>query len=210
MAFVGTLLAAIVSFPLAFVAARNITRSKLANQVTKRFFDFQRSVDMLIWALFFTRGFGPGPLAGMSAIFFTDTGTLGKLYSEALENIDNKPREGVVSVGAPPVAVQRFGVLPQVLPLFASQALYFWESNTRSHQFRLGKRGLYGAAHPCRGLHLRRDIEYAALAADGLRITIVSQNPSRRRAQRGRPGFVGAERFSCVTRSTTHRRRTIR
>lgn len=132
MAFVGTLFAAILSFPLAFIAARNITRSKIANQVTKRFFDFQRSVDMLIWALFFTRAFGPGPLAGISAIFFTDTGTLGKLYSEALENIDNKPREGVSSVGAPPITVQRFGVLPQVLPLFASQALYFWESNTRS------------------------------------------------------------------------------
>lgn len=132
MAFVGTLFAAIIAFPLAFLAARNITRSRITNQVTKRFFDFQRSVDMLIWALFFTRGFGPGPLAGISAIFFTDTGTLGKLYSEALENIDNKPREGVASVGAPPVAVQRFGVLPQVLPLFASQALYFWESNTRS------------------------------------------------------------------------------
>ena len=68
----------------------------------------------------------------IAAIFFTDTGTLGKLYAEALENIDNKPRGGVASVGAPPVAVQRFGVLPQVLPLFASQALYFWESNTRS------------------------------------------------------------------------------
>jgi phosphonate transport system permease protein len=132
MAFVGTLFAAIVSFPLAFLAARNITRSRITNQLTKRFFDFQRSVDMLIWALFFTRAFGPGPLAGMSAIFFTDTGTLGKLYAEALENIDNKPREGVASVGAPPVTVQRFGVLPQVLPVFASQALYFWESNTRS------------------------------------------------------------------------------
>ena len=132
MAFVGTLFAAIVSFPLAFVAARNITRSKIANQITKRFFDFQRSVDMLIWALFFTRAFGPGPLAGISAIFFTDTGTLGKLYAEALENIDNKAREGVKSVGAPAVTVHRFGVLPQVLPVFASQALYFWESNTRS------------------------------------------------------------------------------
>jgi phosphonate transport system permease protein len=132
MAFVGTLFAAIISFPLAFLAARNITRSRLANQITKRFFDFQRSVDMLIWALFFTRAFGPGPLAGVSAIFFTDTGTLGKLYAEALENIDNKPREGVSSVGAPPATVQRFGVLPQVLPVFASQALYFWESNTRS------------------------------------------------------------------------------
>lgn len=132
MAFVGTLFASLIAFPLSFVAARNITRNRPVNQVTKRFFDFQRSVDMFIWALFFTRAFGPGPLAGISAIFFTDTGTLGKLYAEALENIDDKQREGVKSVGASPLAVQRFGVLPQVLPVFASQALYFWESNTRS------------------------------------------------------------------------------
>ncbi|QLF71289.1 phosphonate ABC transporter, permease protein PhnE [Peteryoungia desertarenae] len=132
MAFVGTLFAMLIAFPLSFVAARNITRSTILNQVTKRFFDFVRSVDMLIWALFFTRAFGPGPLAGISAIFVTDSGTLGKLYAEALENIDDKQREGVKSVGASPAAVQRFGVLPQVLPVFASQALYFWESNTRS------------------------------------------------------------------------------
>lgn len=132
MAFAGTVLASIVAFPLSFVAARNITRNKALNETAKRFFDFQRSVDMLIWALFFTRAFGPGPLAGIAAIFFTDTGTLGKLYSEALENIDDKQREGVRSVGAAPTLVQRFGVIPQVLPVFASQALYFWESNTRS------------------------------------------------------------------------------
>ncbi|MBN9548690.1 MAG: phosphonate ABC transporter, permease protein PhnE, partial [Alphaproteobacteria bacterium] len=132
MAFVGTVLASVVAFPLAFLAARNITPSRITNQVAKRFFDFQRSVDMLIWALFFTRGFGPGPLAGMSAIFFTDTGTLGKLYSETLANIDDKQREGIRSVGATPTMVQRYGVLPQVLPVFLSQSLYFWESNTRS------------------------------------------------------------------------------
>jgi phosphonate transport system permease protein len=132
MAFTGTLFAALVAFPLCFIAARNITRNRAANQITKRFFDFQRSVDMLIWALFFTRAFGPGPISGMAAIFFTDTGSLGKLFSEALENIDGKPREGVTSVGATPIAVQRFGVLPQVLPVFVSQTLYFWESNTRS------------------------------------------------------------------------------
>jgi len=132
MAFVGTLFAVIVAFPLSFLAARNITPNPLLNQVLKRFFDFQRSVDMLIWALFFTRAFGPGPLAGISAIFFTDTGTFGKLYSESLENVDDKQREGVRSVGASPAAVQRFGVVPQVLPVFISQALYFWESNTRS------------------------------------------------------------------------------
>ena len=132
MAFVGTLFASAIAFPLSFMAARNITPNFLTNQVTKRLFDFLRSVDMLIWALFFTRAFGPGPLAGISAIFFTDTGTLGKLYSEALENIDEKQREGVRSLGANPVLVQRFGVVPQVLPVFVSQSLYFWESNTRS------------------------------------------------------------------------------
>lgn len=132
MALVGTVLASMLAFPLAFLAARNITPNRFLNQVLKRFFDFQRSVDMLIWALFFTRAFGPGPLAGISAIFFTDTGTFGKLYSEALENIDDRQREGVRSVGASPVVVQRFGVLPQVMPIFLSQSLYFWESNTRS------------------------------------------------------------------------------
>ena len=132
MAFVGTLFATLLAFPLSFIAARNITANTVFNQLAKRLFDFLRSVDMLIWALFFTRAFGPGPLAGISAIFFTDTGTLGKLYSEALENIDDKQREGVKSLGASPLLVQRFGVVPQVLPVFLSQSLYFWESNTRS------------------------------------------------------------------------------
>lgn len=132
MAFVGTLFAAVVAFPLCFLGAANITRNRLTNQLAKRWFDFQRCVDMLVWALFFTRGFGPGPLAGIAAIFFTDVGTLGKTYTEALENIDDKQREGIRSLGASPVQVQRYGVVPQVLPVFASQALYQWESNTRS------------------------------------------------------------------------------
>lgn len=132
MAFVGTLFATLVAFPLAFIAARNITLNRPANWVMKRFFDFIRSIDMLIWALFFTRGFGPGPIPGIAAIFFTDTGALGKVYAEALENVDDKQREGMKSVGASPMAVNRFGVVPQVLPVFVSQSLYFWESNTRS------------------------------------------------------------------------------
>lgn len=78
------------------------------------------------------RGFGPGPIPGIAAIFFTDTGALGKVYAEALENVDDKQREGMKSVGASPAAVNRYGVVPQVLPVFVSQSLYFWESNIRS------------------------------------------------------------------------------
>ncbi len=132
MAFVGTLAATLVAFPLAFIAARTITPNRVANWFMKRTFDFLRSIDMLIWALFFTRGFGPGPIPGIAAILFTDTGALGKVYAEALENIDDKQREGVTSVGASAGAVNRYGVVPQVLPVFISQSLYFWESNTRS------------------------------------------------------------------------------
>ncbi len=131
MAFLGTLLGSLAAFPLAFMAARNITPNRLLNQVLKRFFDFLRSVDMLIWALFLTRAFGPGPLAGSGAIFLTETGTLGKLYSEGLENIDNKPREGVKSTGASTVLVHRYGIMPQIVPVIVSQTLYQWESNVR-------------------------------------------------------------------------------
>lgn len=132
MAFVGTLFAALVAFPLSFIAARNITPNPAGNWLMKRAFDFLRSVDMLIWALFFVRGFGPGPIPGIAAIFFTDTGTLGKTSTESLENIDDRQREGVRSVGASSLAVQRYGVVLQVAPVFISQVLYFWESNTRS------------------------------------------------------------------------------
>ena len=132
MAFLGTMLGAFIALPLAFFAARNITPNGIVNQGLKRLFDFLRSVDMLIWALFFTRAFGPGPLAGSAAIFLTETGTLGKIYSEGLENIDDKEREGITSTGADPLNVQRFGVVPQIVPVLVSQTLYQWESNTRS------------------------------------------------------------------------------
>lgn len=131
MAFLGTLLGSLAAFPLAFMAARNITPNRFLNQALKRSFDFLRSVDMLIWALFLTRAFGPGPLAGSGAIFLTETGTLGKLYSEGLENIDNKPREGVKSTGASTVLVHRYGIMPQIVPVIVSQTLYQWESNVR-------------------------------------------------------------------------------
>ncbi len=132
MAFVGTLFGTVLAFPLAFIAARNITSNRVANWLMKRTFDFVRSIDMLIWALFFTRSFGPGPIPGIAAIFFTDSGALGKVYAEALENVDDRQREGIKSVGAGPALVNRFGVVPQVLPVFISQSLYFWESNIRS------------------------------------------------------------------------------
>ena len=72
-----------------------------------------------------------GRFSGILAIGVTDTGTLGKLMSESIENIDKKEMEGVKSTGANSLQQNRFGILPQILPIFISQTLYYLESNTR-------------------------------------------------------------------------------
>jgi phosphonate transport system permease protein len=132
MAFLGTFLASLVALVIGFLAARNIVRIPIFRHTVRRILDVFRGIDQLVWALVFVRAVGLGPLAGVLAIFISDIGTLSKLYSEAIENIDRKQVEGVKATGAGPVRTIRFGILPQVLPVFLSQSLYFLESNTRS------------------------------------------------------------------------------
>jgi phosphonate transport system permease protein len=132
MAFLGTFVAAIVALPLAFLAASNMMPFKPLRFTLRRIFDFIRGTDALIWTLVLVRAFGPGPMTGALAIVMTDIGLFGKTFSEALENIDEKQVEGIRSTGAPAHLRARFGVLPQVLPILASQILYNFESNTRS------------------------------------------------------------------------------
>lgn len=132
MAFLGTMGAALVALPLGFLAAKNFAPLSGVRFAFRRFFDFVRGVDALIWTIVLSRAFGPGPLTGTLAILITDTGSFGKLFSEALENVDDKQIEGVRSTGARPVQRYRFGVIPQVTPVLLSQILYFFESNTRS------------------------------------------------------------------------------
>lgn len=132
MAFLGTFLASLVALIVGFLAARNIVRIPIFRHTVRRILDVFRGVDQLVWALVFVRAVGLGPLAGVLAIFISDIGTLSKLYSEAIENIDRKQVEGIKSTGAGQVRTIRFGILPQVFPVFLSQSLYFLESNTRS------------------------------------------------------------------------------
>ena len=132
MAFLGTFGAAIIALPLGFLAASNFMPVRLVRGATRRVFDFVRGVDGLIWTIILSRAFGPGPMTGALAILLTDTGSFGKLFSEALENIDEKQVEGVRSTGANAALRARFGVIPQVTPVLLSQILYHLESNTRS------------------------------------------------------------------------------
>lgn len=132
MAFLGTMGAAIAAFPLAFLSARRFAPGFAVRFGVRRIFDFLRGVDGLIWTIVLSRAFGPGPLTGSLAMLLTDTGTFGKLFSEALENVDEKQVEGVRSTGANVLQRNRFGVIPQIAPVILSQVLYYLESNTRS------------------------------------------------------------------------------
>jgi phosphonate transport system permease protein len=132
MAFIGTMVAAILAVPLGMLGARNVLPNWLARFLFRRSSDVLRGVDQLIWALIFVRAVGLGPLAGILAIIVSDTGTLAKLYSEAVENTERKSVDGVRACGGGPLLGVRFGILPQVLPVMLSSVLYIFESNTRS------------------------------------------------------------------------------
>lgn len=100
MAFLGTMGAALVAFPLGFLSASNLMPAMAVRFGFRRVFDFIRGVDALIWTIIRSRAFGPGPMTGALAILITETGTFDKLFSEALENIDEGQVEGIRSTGA--------------------------------------------------------------------------------------------------------------
>jgi len=132
ISLLGTLAAAVLALPVAFLAARNITAQRVVRFLSRRSLDTIRSVDILVWALIWVNVVGLGPFAGALAIMTADIGTFGKLFSEAIEAADRKPVEGIVSAGGGKLLGVRFGIIPEVFPVLASQVLYFFESNTRS------------------------------------------------------------------------------
>lgn len=132
MAFLGTLIASLIAVPLGFLGAKNVLPIRLLRFPIRRSFDFLRGVDALVWALVYVRAVGLGPLAGVLAIATTDIGILSKLFAEAIENVERKQVEGVQATGGNPVQTVRFGIIPQVLPIMLSNALYMFESNSRS------------------------------------------------------------------------------
>ena len=132
MAFLGTLIGAIIAFPLAFLGAKNILRLNWLRLSARRGFDTLRAVEQIVLALIFIRAFGLGPLPGVLAIAVSEIGTLAKLFSEAIENTSRKPVDGVLASGGGPLQSIRYAIMPQAMPVILSIILYNFESNTRS------------------------------------------------------------------------------
>jgi phosphonate transport system permease protein len=132
MAFLGTLLGTIGSLFVGFLAAKNVMpiRLRAAGRAALPRYPARHRPAGLGPRL--RAGRGAGAAGRCARDLHLRPRHLSKLYSEAIENIDRKQVEGVKATGAGPFAVIRYGYLPQVLPVFISQSLYFWESNTRS------------------------------------------------------------------------------
>jgi phosphonate transport system permease protein len=131
IALLGTAAAAVLALPLGVISARNVAAPALFYPA-RAVLNFFRSVDTLVYALIFVAAVGLGPFPGVLAVVAYTTTSLAKLYSEAVEGIDRGPVDAITATGATRLQILRFGVLPQVLPLFLSYVLYRLETNIRA------------------------------------------------------------------------------
>lgn len=127
----GTILSVVCAIPLGLMSAENIVPSWIYQPV-RRLMDACRAINEMVFAMLFIVAVGLGPFAGVLALWVHTTGVLAKLFAEAVEAIDPRPVEGVRATGANALEEIIYGVIPQVLPLWISYALYRFESNVRS------------------------------------------------------------------------------
>lgn len=127
----GSVLAVVAAVPFAILCSENLMPWWVYHPA-RRLMDVLRAINEMVFALLFVVAVGLGPFAGVLALFVHTTGVLAKLFSEAVEAIDTRPIEGIRATGAAGVQEVIFGVIPQVLPLWISYALYRFESNVRA------------------------------------------------------------------------------
>ncbi len=130
IAFTGTVLSAIISFPLGLLGAENLSPGWV-HQPVKWILGILRGIPIILLALMFVSTVGLGPFPGILAIAIHSTGMLGKFYAEAFENARPGPLEALDSAGANWLQKVRFGVLTQVSPDIVRDTLFRFELNLR-------------------------------------------------------------------------------
>lgn len=130
MAVVGTVLGAVLSLIVAFGAASNIA-PKWLYYPTRWIMNVIRSLPDLVFALMFVSAVGLGPFAGILAMTIGSIGSIGKIFAEAMEAVDEGPVTAMQSVGASQRQVVQYGILPQASPMLVSYTLLLFEGNVR-------------------------------------------------------------------------------
>jgi len=134
-AMLATTLGAFIALPFSFLAAKNLTgRSRLSiwlYYLARGTLNILRSIEALLYVVIFVFWVGIGPFAGMLALAVTSFALIGKLFSEAIENIDPGPIEAVTATGANRMQMIVYAILPQIVPPFISYLIYQWDINVR-------------------------------------------------------------------------------
>ena len=135
LALMGTVFGVILSVPFSFLGARNLMGGSVVGMsiysIVRTFFTITRSIEVLILGVIMVVIVGIGSFAGVLAIVVHSVGSLGKLYSEAIESIEPGPVEAITATGANRVQTVLFGVIPQVIPEFLAVTIFWWDHNVR-------------------------------------------------------------------------------
>lgn len=132
MATVGTTAAALLALPMALLGSRNLTPLPILYYPIRWFLNMLRGIDSFVFALLFVAAVGLGPFAGVIGIALHTWGSAAKLFADHLENADLAPYDAVRTTGAGRFTSIAYAVLPDVLPVFASTALFWLEFNVRA------------------------------------------------------------------------------
>jgi len=154
MAILATALGSVLALGASFLTAQNLMPFAPVRFVVRRILEAIRTLPDLIMALILVAAFGVGPLAGVLTLTISTLGGLGKLFAEINEEIDPRQLEALQAAGAGPLKKIRYGVMPQVLPNYASYALIRLEGNLAG----AAALGIVGAGGI--GLELQRAITY--------------------------------------------------
>lgn len=132
IAFLGTLIAVLAAIPAAFLAARGISPLPRARMPLRWGLNALRGIDSFVFALIFVAAVGLGPFAGLLGVALHTWGSAAKLFSEQIETMPLETTEALEAGGAGRVVAFRYALLPELLPSWASQALYLFEFNVRA------------------------------------------------------------------------------
>ncbi len=134
-ALLATTFGALLALPFSFLGARNLTSSRRllagAYYATRSLFNVLRSIEALLYVAIFVFWVGIGPFAGMLALAVTTFALIGKLFSEAIENIEPGSIEAVTATGADGLQTIVYAMVPQIVPAFVSYLIYQWDINIR-------------------------------------------------------------------------------
>lgn len=130
IAFLGTIVGAILAIPLAFLSASNIMPKTVAF-IIRLLLVFIRTIPAIVYGLMFIRVTGPGPFAGVLTMSIISIGMLSKLYLDVIEDLDTSILESMESIGCTSTEKIRFGILPQLSALFLSIMIYRFDMNLR-------------------------------------------------------------------------------